>query len=165
MLTGDHVVPMPEDRDQGTWTRGGVVAATVAALLLAALPARAETPLLSRRHWAGVCLASSAWFAAESWRAHDRAGDIADRIRAGDVPAQVAIWKAQRQRFDRRTVAMAGLTGGAVAAGVYLWRTQDPPELPDPQLGATLAQTHGIRLCLDGDAVGGQVRLRLSRSL
>ena len=58
---------------------------------------------------------------------------------------------------------MLGLAGCAVATGVYLFRTQDPPELPDPQLGAVLAEVRGLRVCLGGDIERKAATLHLNR--
>jgi len=152
-------------RFPGIRFRRRVLAAAACAVVLAhALQAHAELPLLSRRNWAYVSVASAVWCGSEAWRAHDRAGDMTDRIAGGAAPAQIEVWKAERKRSEKRTQAMLGLAGCAVATAVYLFRTQDPPELPDPQLGSVLAEAHGLRVCLDGDADRGSVRLRLNRS-
>jgi hypothetical protein len=131
------------------------------ALLLQAAPADAELPVASRRQWAYVALASSSWFLHQAWQAHGQSGDLSALIRGGGASPQVQAWKTDEKRYHRRTQAMVGLGVGAVASGVYLWRTRDPEELPDPHMGGTVVGRHGTRLCLDGDALRGQVGLRL----
>ncbi len=132
-------------------------------LVLSSVTAEARLPLLSRRGWGYVCIASSAWFLTESWRAYDRSQDLSRLIDGGGTDAQLEDWTTRKRRQDRRTQAMLGLTAGVVGTGVYLLRTQEPEELPEPQLGAVLADHGGLRLSVAGDAATGTVRLWLSR--
>lgn len=141
----------------------GLTAMLCAVLVLSSVTAEARLPLLSRRGWGYACIASSAWFLTASWRAYDRSQGLSRLIDGGGTDAQLEDWTTRRRRQDRRTQAMLGLTAGVVGTGVYLLRTPEPEELPEPQLGAVLADHGGLRLSVAGDAATGTVGVRLSR--
>ncbi len=144
--------------------RWATAIAAGALLFLGTVPASTALPLPSRRHWAYLSLASGGWCIGESWQAHDRADRMRDRIAGGGTPAQLQSWKTERRRADKRTQAMLGLAGGAVATGVYLWRTPGPEALPDPELGVAAVDLRGTRLALVGDPGRQRAAVRLSRS-
>lgn len=146
--------------------RAAVSAILIGAVMLSAVPARADAGsfLYSKKFYGALSLASSAFFFKEAYDARKEASRNYDAYKDAGTSAQATNFYNESKRGDTRMAVMLGLGAGTMAYGVYLLFMDRGDDLGKAPKGKeNQISFKGIGMDVQGDVQARGVRLNLNR--